>query len=101
MDGIVNHVLCLQTDLVSTIGESVALGAAGVIFWGDSTYTKSRVGVLTLTAICSRKATSPPMSSLLLCIHYLPICQIKFCFVWMFLMYLLCILLFEIGRAHV
>ncbi|KAJ0068810.1 hypothetical protein NL108_010894, partial [Boleophthalmus pectinirostris] len=28
-------------DLVSTIGESVALGAAGVIFWGDTSYAKS------------------------------------------------------------
>ena len=28
----------LQMDLVSTIGESVALGAAGVIFWGDTSY---------------------------------------------------------------
>uniref|UniRef100_A0A8D0G5J3 Hyaluronidase n=1 Tax=Sphenodon punctatus TaxID=8508 RepID=A0A8D0G5J3_SPHPU len=29
-------------DLVSTIGESAALGAAGAIFWGDAEYTKSR-----------------------------------------------------------
>uniref|UniRef100_A0ACB8EIS9 Uncharacterized protein n=2 Tax=Sphaerodactylus townsendi TaxID=933632 RepID=A0ACB8EIS9_9SAUR len=29
-------------DLVSTIGESAALGAAGAIFWGDADYTKSR-----------------------------------------------------------
>ena len=84
MDGIVNHFLCLQTDMVSTIGESIALGAAGVIFWGDSTYTRSRVGVLTLSVICSREATSLLMSSLLLCIHYLPICKIKFCFVSLF-----------------
>ncbi|XP_029906568.1 hyaluronidase-2 [Myripristis murdjan] len=33
--------LLTETDLVSTIGESVALGAAGVIFWGDSTYASS------------------------------------------------------------
>ncbi|XP_061730313.1 hyaluronidase-2-like [Nerophis ophidion] len=31
--------LLTETDLVSTIGESVALGAAGVIFWGDSSYS--------------------------------------------------------------
>uniref|UniRef100_A0A3B3Z128 Hyaluronidase n=1 Tax=Poecilia mexicana TaxID=48701 RepID=A0A3B3Z128_9TELE len=30
-----------QKDLVSTIGESVALGAAGVIFWGGSSYATS------------------------------------------------------------
>uniref|UniRef100_K7FM65 Hyaluronidase n=1 Tax=Pelodiscus sinensis TaxID=13735 RepID=K7FM65_PELSI len=33
-----------QADLVSTIGESAALGAAGAIFWGDADYTKSQVG---------------------------------------------------------
>ncbi|KAM4613576.1 hyaluronidase-2 isoform 1-T3 [Polymixia lowei] len=33
--------LLTETDLISTIGESVALGAAGVIFWGDSTYASS------------------------------------------------------------
>lgn len=31
-----------EMDLVSTIGESVALGVAGVIFWGDTSYTGSR-----------------------------------------------------------
>ncbi|XP_033821852.1 hyaluronidase-2 [Periophthalmus magnuspinnatus] len=30
-----------EMDLVSTIGESVALGAAGVIFWGDTSYASS------------------------------------------------------------
>lgn len=30
-----------EMDLVSTIGESVALGAAGVIFWGDTSYTSN------------------------------------------------------------
>ncbi|KAM4582222.1 hyaluronidase-2 [Fundulus diaphanus] len=30
-----------ETDLVSTIGESVAVGAAGVIFWGDTSYASS------------------------------------------------------------
>ncbi|XP_069559450.1 hyaluronidase-2 [Brachyistius frenatus] len=33
--------LLTETDLVSTIGESVALGAAGVIFWGDTSYANS------------------------------------------------------------
>ncbi|KAL6112086.1 hyal2 [Pungitius sinensis] len=33
--------LLTETDLVSTIGESVALGAAGVIFWGDASYASS------------------------------------------------------------
>jgi hypothetical protein len=32
-----------QMDLISTIGESAALGAAGVILWGDSVYTSSMV----------------------------------------------------------
>lgn len=36
----------LQKDLVSTIGESVALGAAGIIFWGDTSYASSDVSVL-------------------------------------------------------
>ncbi|KAM4821538.1 hyaluronidase-2 isoform 1-T4 [Thomomys bottae] len=30
-----------EMDLISTIGESAALGAAGVILWGDSVYTSS------------------------------------------------------------
>ncbi|KPP63035.1 hyaluronidase-2-like [Scleropages formosus] len=29
-------------DLVSTIGESVALGAAGIIFWGEATYAGTK-----------------------------------------------------------
>ncbi|KAK7155821.1 hypothetical protein R3I93_010473 [Phoxinus phoxinus] len=33
--------LLTETDLVSTIGESVALGAAGIVFWGDATYASS------------------------------------------------------------
>ncbi|XP_060898847.1 hyaluronidase-2 [Labrus mixtus] len=31
-----------EMDLVSTIGESVALGAAGVVFWGDTSYASSQ-----------------------------------------------------------
>ncbi|XP_010894374.1 hyaluronidase-2 isoform X2 [Esox lucius] len=34
--------LLTETDLVSTIGESVALGAAGIILWGDHTYAGSK-----------------------------------------------------------
>nr|XP_033782417.1 hyaluronidase-2 [Geotrypetes seraphini]XP_033782418.1 hyaluronidase-2 [Geotrypetes seraphini]XP_033782419.1 hyaluronidase-2 [Geotrypetes seraphini]XP_033782420.1 hyaluronidase-2 [Geotrypetes seraphini] len=34
--------LLSEEDLVSTIGESAALGAAGAIFWGDADYTKSK-----------------------------------------------------------
>ncbi|XP_063282652.1 hyaluronidase-2 isoform X1 [Pelobates fuscus] len=34
--------LLTVTDLISTIGESAAQGAAGAIFWGDAEYTKSR-----------------------------------------------------------
>ena len=35
--------LFAQMDLVSTIGESVALGVAGVILWGDSNHASSQV----------------------------------------------------------
>uniref|UniRef100_A0A3P8UL04 Hyaluronidase n=1 Tax=Cynoglossus semilaevis TaxID=244447 RepID=A0A3P8UL04_CYNSE len=40
--------LLSETDLVSTIGESVALGAAGVIFWGDTSYAGSSGNCITL-----------------------------------------------------
>ncbi|XP_026791484.2 hyaluronidase-2 [Pangasianodon hypophthalmus] len=33
--------LLTEIDLVSTIGESVALGAAGIILWGDASYASS------------------------------------------------------------
>ncbi|XP_067314665.1 hyaluronidase-2 [Pseudorasbora parva] len=33
--------LLTEMDLVSTIGESVALGAAGIVFWGDANYASS------------------------------------------------------------
>lgn len=36
-----------QTDLVYTIGESAALGAAGVVLWGDMSYASSRVSIST------------------------------------------------------
>lgn len=35
----------LQKDLIHTIGESAALGAAGFVIWGDLNLTSSRVGV--------------------------------------------------------
>ncbi|KAM8799870.1 hyaluronidase-2 [Eudromia elegans] len=37
-----------QPDLISTIGESAALGAAGAIFWGDADYTKNQNSCLTI-----------------------------------------------------
>ncbi|XP_056461876.1 hyaluronidase-2 [Gadus chalcogrammus] len=40
--------LLTETDLVSTIGESVALGAAGVILWGEATYASSKVSCSSL-----------------------------------------------------
>lgn len=35
--------LCLQDDLVRTIGVSAALGAAGVVLWGDLSLSSSEV----------------------------------------------------------
>ncbi|XP_051563058.1 hyaluronidase-2 [Myxocyprinus asiaticus] len=40
--------LLTETDLVSTIGESVALGAAGIILWGDASYASSNVSCFSL-----------------------------------------------------
>lgn len=41
------HVICLcvcvQTDLMHTLGESAALGAAGVVLWGELKFAKSEV----------------------------------------------------------
>ncbi|KAK7915900.1 hypothetical protein WMY93_011661 [Mugilogobius chulae] len=39
-----------ETDLVSTIGESVALGAAGIILWGDVAYASSKTSCSELKA---------------------------------------------------
>ncbi|XP_035518146.1 hyaluronidase-2 [Morone saxatilis] len=44
--------LLTETDLVSTIGESVALGAAGVIFWGDTLYVSSSASCSILNGYC-------------------------------------------------
>ncbi|TNM88762.1 hypothetical protein fugu_005016 [Takifugu bimaculatus] len=38
-----------ETDLVSTVGESVALGAAGIIMWGDAAYASSRASCSNLS----------------------------------------------------
>lgn len=40
-------------DMVSTIGESAALGAAGAIFWGDAEDTRSRVCVIFCLFSCT------------------------------------------------
>ncbi|XP_057195026.1 hyaluronidase-2 [Triplophysa rosa] len=40
--------LLSEMDLVWTVGESVALGAAGVIFWGDSTWASSNASCFSL-----------------------------------------------------
>lgn len=40
-----NQTLFPQPDLISTIGESAALGAAGAILWGDAVDTKNRVSL--------------------------------------------------------
>ncbi len=37
----------VQMDLVSTIGESVALGAAGIVFWGEAAYASNNVSTHT------------------------------------------------------
>lgn len=39
----------LQKDLIHTIGESAALGAAGFVIWGDLNLTSSRVSVFAPT----------------------------------------------------
>ncbi|CAB1314663.1 unnamed protein product [Coregonus sp. 'balchen'] len=44
--------LLTETDLVSTIGESVALGAAGIILWGDHAYAGSKATELCSQALC-------------------------------------------------
>lgn len=41
--------LCLQDDLMQTIGVSAALGAAGVVLWGDLSVSSSEVSIATLS----------------------------------------------------
>lgn len=35
--------MAVQTDLEHTLGESAALGAAGVVLWGESKFARSEV----------------------------------------------------------
>ncbi|XP_017305967.1 hyaluronidase-2 [Ictalurus punctatus] len=41
--------LLTEMDLISTIGESVSLGAAGVILWGDASYASSNASCFSLS----------------------------------------------------
>ncbi len=41
-----NYIHFEQSDLVHTIGESAALGAAGVVLWGSSEYARSQVLII-------------------------------------------------------
>lgn len=43
--------LLFQRDLVNTIGESAALGAAGVVLWGSMQYASSKVGPISLPVL--------------------------------------------------
>lgn len=38
-------VLCPQDDLVRTVGVSAALGATGVVLWGDLSFSSSEVSM--------------------------------------------------------
>lgn len=47
----------MQTDLAHTLGESAALGAAGVVLWGELKFAKSKVcnvreGVIHVCVLC-------------------------------------------------
>ena len=55
----------VQTDLVSTIGESVALGAAGDILWGEATYASSKVSGITLGLLTPASGASEQFVRLL------------------------------------
>ncbi|XP_078065988.1 hyaluronidase-1-like [Mustelus asterias] len=46
-------VFLTEIDLVHTIGESVAMGAAGIVLWGNSDYTQSQGSCLALEAYIS------------------------------------------------
>lgn len=41
-----------QSDLIHTIGESAALGAAGVVLWGSSEYSRSEVIIIFISQTC-------------------------------------------------
>lgn len=51
------HVLT-ERDLVSTIGESAALGAAGVVLWGSMQYASSKVSQISLPVLKNHLNTS-------------------------------------------
>lgn len=50
--------LPFQRDLVNTIGESAALGAAGVVLWGSMQYASSKVGRISLLVFRNQLNTS-------------------------------------------
>uniref|UniRef100_A0A8C1S831 Hyaluronidase n=1 Tax=Cyprinus carpio TaxID=7962 RepID=A0A8C1S831_CYPCA len=52
--------MCFQEDLVHTIGESVTLGAAGVVLWTDGNYSQTKVGacVVRVVFLCSQTLCS-------------------------------------------
>lgn len=50
--------LLCQRDLVNTIGESAALGAAGVVLWGSMQYASSKVGCIGLLVFRNQLNTS-------------------------------------------
>lgn len=55
----------LQYDLVSTIGESVALGAAGIILWGEAADASSSVSNHTLIMESNVSITQTRLTSFL------------------------------------
>lgn len=46
--------LCLQDDLMQTIGVSAALGTAGVVLWGDLSFSSSEVSIASSPCACWR-----------------------------------------------
>lgn len=65
----------LQSDLIHTIGESAALGAAGFVIWGDLNLTSSRVRFLT-TYIFKELLTSDDSYTLVkTAVYQLQICK--------------------------
>uniref|UniRef100_A0A8C1ETD5 Hyaluronidase n=1 Tax=Cyprinus carpio carpio TaxID=630221 RepID=A0A8C1ETD5_CYPCA len=51
--------MCFQEDLVHTIGESVTLGAAGVVLWGDGNYSQTKKAcVVRVVFLCSQTLCS-------------------------------------------
>lgn len=50
--------ILFQRDLVNTIGESAALGAAGVVLWGSMQYASSKVGPISLSVLRNHLSSS-------------------------------------------